>query len=615
MNRFFTAYSGAPHACTRLVRVMRVFACAVAGLGLVQVGRAAPLPTRDIAIEISPTWGPQALLLTAEQGTDSAGAAVTVSRLDFLISRVALRREDGTWLESKDWFACVRCDQGKHTSLLEGVPSKKFTAIRFNVGVDPVANASDPNTRAPDHPLNPLVNGLHWGWAGGYVFLALEGRYQKRDGAFAGYSYHLANNASLMQVELPLTLDAISARTVRLVFDVERVFRGKNPIAIAKDGNSTHSREGDALAVALKQNVESAFRVASITSDRYQNLAQAADPVPAHKTTPFPLKISARLPQVSVPADNRPSVEGVALGERLFHETLLSKNNQQSCASCHDRSAAFADVGKRFSIGAEGQIGARNAPPLFNLLWQQEFFWDGRAKGLRHQALMPIQDAHEMNESLGRVLAKLSSGESYAEQFDKVFGGRAITSERVGLALEQYMHTLISQDSKFDRAARGEVKLTAQEQHGLQLFVTENDPARGLKGADCFHCHGGNLFTNGQFMNNGLALAAADLGRMAVTKSAADRGKFKTPSLRNVAVTAPYMHDGRFATLEDVIEHYDHGVQRTETLDPNLAKHPATGLGLTAEDKAALVAFLKSLTDDDFIGSRPNTALAATKNP
>lgn len=237
---------------------------------------AAPLPTRDIGIEVQPYWGTRPLLLTAEQGTDAAGAAMTVSRLDFLLSGMALQREDGTWWESKDWFACIRCDMGKRTALLEGVPSRKFTAIRFNVGVDAPTNAIDPGTRAPGHPLHPLVSGLHSAAARGYVFLAVEGRYQKRDGAFAGYSYQIANDANLMRVELPVALEATRAGTIRLILDVEKLFRGKNPINIAIDGSSNRAPAGDRLATLLKQNVEAAFRVKSITANQDENLADGA---------------------------------------------------------------------------------------------------------------------------------------------------------------------------------------------------------------------------------------------------------------------------------------------------------------------------------------------------
>jgi cytochrome c peroxidase len=175
--------------------------------------------------------------------------------------------------------------------------------------------------------------------------------------------------------------------------------------------------------------------------------------------------------------------------------------------------------------------------PLVNLAWMKEFFWDGRAKSLREQVLMPIQDAHEMNEKLENVVAKLAADREYAAQFKIAFGSAAVTSERLARALEQFLLTLVSQESKFDRAARNLARLTAQEQRGLQLFVTEHDPARGLRGADCFHCHGGNLFSNHQFMNNGLAPRSDDLGRMEVTGAETDRAKFKVPTLRNVALT------------------------------------------------------------------------------
>lgn len=209
-----------------------------------------------------------------------------------------------------------------------------------------------------------------------------------------------------------------------------------------------------------------------------------------------------------------------------------------------------------------------------------------------------------MNETLERVAEKLTADRDYPARFKAAFGTTAVTSERIALALEQFLLTLVSQESKFDQAARKLTQLTPQEQRGLQLFVTEHDPARGLRGADCFHCHGGNLFSNHQFMTNGLPERAGDLGRMEITKSAADRGKFKVPSLRNVALTAPYMHDGRFATLEEVVEHYNGSLHRSPTLDPNLAKHPESGLGLSAEDKAALVAFLKTLTDEPFVSAQ-----------
>jgi cytochrome c peroxidase len=245
--------------------------------------------------------------------------------------------------------------------------------------------------------------------------------------------------------------------------------------------------------------------------------------------------------------------------------------------------------------------------PLFNLAWQQGFFWDGRAATLREQVLMPIQDKREMNETLPNVIAKLNANAAYVGAFKQAFGSAEITAERIAKALEQFLLTLVSQESRFDRAARKVEDLTESEKRGLRLFVTEFDPKRGLRGADCFHCHGGTLFASQAYASNGLELSDEDIGRMAVTKDPADHGKFKTPSLRNIARTAPYMHDGRFATLEEVVEHYSSGVRRTPTLDPNLAKHPAGGLQLTPQEKADLVAFLKTLTDDSFTGTPAST--------
>jgi cytochrome c peroxidase len=246
---------------------------------------------------------------------------------------------------------------------------------------------------------------------------------------------------------------------------------------------------------------------------------------------------------------------------------------------------------------------------LFNLAWKRSFFWDGRAPSLRAQALMPIQDHTEMDESMTNVVAKLAKvsavtpTNSYSSLFTAAFGSPEITSEKIGLAIENYLLTLTSFDSKFDQAIRGTATLTEEEQRGLQLFMTEYDPRREQFGADCFHCHGGPLFQSQSFANNGLDETFADPGHATVSGKSADEGKFATPSLRNIARTAPYMHDGRFHTLEEVVEHYATGVKRSSTLDPNLAKHPNGGVPLNEADKRALVAFLKTLTDSKFQAS------------
>jgi cytochrome c peroxidase len=240
--------------------------------------------------------------------------------------------------------------------------------------------------------------------------------------------------------------------------------------------------------------------------------------------------------------------------------------------------------------------------PLFNLAWKSHFFWDGRTPTLRQQVLQPIEDVNEMHETLPSVIAKLKADRSYPKEFADAFAEPTINDETIAKALEQYLLTLVSHDTKFDRSIRGETQLSDQEKRGFEMFFTEFDPLRGQRGADCFHCHGGALFTDHQFHNNGLDVLPSDTGRERITGEARDHGKFVTPSLRNVALTAPYMHDGRFKTLDEVVEHYDHGVQRSETLDPNIAKHPVSGMALTAEEKAALVAFLKTLSDPLFGG-------------
>jgi cytochrome c peroxidase len=319
---------------------------------------------------------------------------------------------------------------------------------------------------------------------------------------------------------------------------------------------------------------------------------------PAANAHPYRFTFSVRFPRPDLPRDNPLTEEGVELGRRLFFETKLSINNGQSCASCHQPNHAFSDSGKAFSAGAEGTDGIRNAMSLFNMAWKRSFFWDGRAATLRQQVLMPIQNKVEMHESLDRVIAKLAATPEYPPLFERAFGSPDITANRIALALEQFVLTRVSCDSKFDHALDGREELTGQEKRGFELFVTEYDPRRGLRGADCFHCHGGPLFQSQGFANNGLDAEFRDAGRGAITGREWDKGRFAVPSLRNVELTGPYMHDGRFKTLEEVVAHYCTGVKRSATLDPNLAKHPDGGVPLSKADQAALVAFLKTLTEE-----------------
>ena len=546
-----------------------------------------------LRIEMRPISDGEPLVLNATPRHNAAGESFSVARLSYLMSGVALRRVDGTWHELAEQVAWMDASRRREAMTLPEVPVGKYTALRFQIGLDAAVNARDTGQYEAEHPLNPNLNGLLWPMQGGYIFLALEGKWTAENGIDQGYALHLAREPFRTVVELPTELELGSSVTIRLDLDVPRLLQG---LSFARDGATTHSRDGDVVAERLKRNLAQAFIVKETTVGTAVVTAPTAQPpaIPASLFTK-----GAQFPMPALPADNPLTADRIALGRRLFHEGALSRDGTVSCASCHVAGAALSDP-RQFSTGVEGRLGNRNGMPLFNLAWKREFFWDGRAPSLRAQALMPIVDHREMDETLERVVEKLSGLEGYAAEFERAFGAAEITPERVGLALENFLLTLTSHDSKFDRAQRGEVKLTADEQRGFELFNMEREPRLGAMGADCFHCHGGPLFTDHQFRNNGLAITEADTGRHVVTRAGIDKGAFATPSLRNIALTAPYMHDGRFATLEEVIEHYSTGVQPTATLDPNLAKHPVGGLNFSAEDKRCLVAFLKTLTDEGF---------------
>lgn len=318
--------------------------------------------------------------------------------------------------------------------------------------------------------------------------------------------------------------------------------------------------------------------------------------------TPYVLDIGD-FPTPPIASDNPLTMQGVKLGRMLFYEPMLSKDGSQSCASCHRQEHAFTDTAK-FSIGVRGLEGKRQAMSVFNMAWNtNEFFWDGRAHLLRDQSLMPIQDELEMDETLENVIAKLKSSQMYKDQFKRAFGTEDITAERMSLAMEQFMNSIVSNKSKWDRFQAGTDSLTPSEKRGRDLFFLEyNQFFPDESGADCAHCHSNFNFSNNLYMNNGLdGNSPADMGRENVTERIQDRARFKVTSLRNIELTAPYMHDGRFATLEEVIDHYDHGIQESNNLDPAIRQTTATGLRLTEQDKQDLIAFLKTLTDEELI--------------
>ena len=301
-----------------------------------------------------------------------------------------------------------------------------------------------------------------------------------------------------------------------------------------------------------------------------------------------------------IPINNPQTVEGVALGKKLFFDPLLSANNTQSCADCHSPQNAFTDA-SRFSDGIDGNFGNRNSMPLFNLAWNynEKFFWDGRVFSLEHQALEPVTNPIEMHNTWEEVVNRLRQHPEYPTLFNSAFPDSPITRELATKAIAQFERTLISANSKFDQYLLGEATLTPQESNGLNVFMDET------KG-DCFHCHGNPnnpLWTDNIFHNNGLDATFTDLGLGMVTGDPADNGKFKSPSLRNLAFTAPFMHDGRFNTLEEVINHYSEGLQNSPTIDPLMKKVDEGGVNLTPQEKLDLKAFLLSLSDPSFINN------------
>lgn len=284
--------------------------------------------------------------------------------------------------------------------------------------------------------------------------------------------------------------------------------------------------------------------------------------------------------------------DGVALGKQLFFDGILSRDGSISCGECHNQSQAFTHHGHGFSHGIDNQEGTRNAPPLINLAWQDSFFWDGGVFDLDLFSIAPIENPLEMDDKIGNVLQKLRASKDYPRLFKKAYGTEEITTERFLKALSQFMLTLVSANSKYDQFLAGKAQLSADETAGLQLF----------KDKGCVKCHSGALFTDHSFRSNGLLPEyTGDLGRYRITENEADKNKFKVPTLRNIQVTYPYMHDARFLNLEAVLKFYAEGVKETGSLDPLLKQNGRLGIPMTADEQQKIIAFLKTLTDQEFL--------------
>lgn len=280
---------------------------------------------------------------------------------------------------------------------------------------------------------------------------------------------------------------------------------------------------------------------------------------------------------------------GFSLGRKLFYDPRLSRDNTISCASCHQQFAAFCHLDHSVSHGIYGLLGTRNAPGLSNTGWNTTFFWDGGVNNLENQPINPIQNHVEMDMTLPEIITKIGADADYRARFKRAFGDETVNSQRIFKAMAQFMGAMVSSGAKYDKYMRGESggEMTAQELSGLSLFRMK-----------CEGCHKEPLFSDYSFRNNGLMPNSAvnDSGRAHITRSAADLYKFKVPSLRNVDLTMPYMHDGRLQTLDACVEHYRTGIYASATLDPLLVN----GISMTDSEKADIIVFLKTLSDTTF---------------
>lgn len=327
----------------------------------------------------------------------------------------------------------------------------------------------------------------------------------------------------------------------------------------------------------------------------------------------YELNLPQWMGQPLLPADNPLTKAGVALGRMLFYDPIISSDSTMSCASCHAPDQGFTD-GTALSVGVEGRQTTRSSMPLINLAFNPNgFFWDGRSPSLEDQALHPVMDEVELNEDWTNVVRKLREHADYPQRFREAFGierRSEITKEMAVKAIAQFERSLVSYNSRFDRIVyRNEGWLTDSEQRGKDLFYVE---PTSIDHPGCSHCHGGVNFTDFSFRNNGIDEVATlddfeDKGLGAFTGNYYDNGRFKVPSLRNVALTAPYMHDGRFETLGEVLDHYKTGGHGVENEDPNIVP-----FSLTERQKEDMIAFLQSLTDTSFV---KNPAFSNPFNP
>ncbi|WP_414845961.1 cytochrome-c peroxidase [Chryseobacterium sp. IT-36CA2] len=316
---------------------------------------------------------------------------------------------------------------------------------------------------------------------------------------------------------------------------------------------------------------------------------------PLEKDEAYNLQFPAYFPEMTFDKSINPVTKnGVELGRKLFYEGRLSRNNTISCGFCHIQENAFTHHGHTVSHGVDDRIGIRNAPPIQNMAFLKRYMWDGVIHNLNEQPISPITDVNEMDSSIPEAISKIKDDQKYKKLFRDAYGDETITGERILKALSQFMASLISADSKYDRFKQGKEQLTSTESQGMTLF-----------GQKCASCHSGELFTDESFRNTGMYYNTEfkDAGRYRVSLNQVDWMKFRVPSLRNIEYTAPYMHDGRFYTLDAVLNFYSDQVEDNTNLDPQLKQNGHTGIAMNSQEKQSIIAFLKTLSDKSFISN------------
>lgn len=312
--------------------------------------------------------------------------------------------------------------------------------------------------------------------------------------------------------------------------------------------------------------------------------------------TDYNLNIPSNFPEVKFHfSTNSPTRYGVELGKKLFYDGRLARDNATACAFCHIQENAFTHHGHSVSHGVDGLEGFRNAPPIQNMIFLETYMWDGSVTQLEHQPIIPISSEVEMDETIGNIVEKLKQDDEYRQLFKRVYGNSEINADRILNAITQFVATMISADSKYDKVVRNEGEVfTTDEQAGKLLFEDK-----------CASCHQTDIFTDHSYRNTGIPYSPIhqDIGRKRVTGLDSDYLKFRVPSLRNVEYTAPYMHDGRFYSLKAVLDFYDENVEDNPNLDPLFKQNGEIGIKMTEDEKLKIIAFLKTLSDENFISN------------